>query len=98
MLNVLIEIPIVTFGGLYEYWGEYQPLWDEPWFPFPAWVLFLNWLLILTPTAAVLGLMSLRKRHTEWALPIILPCSLFAGHGFAGWPVIAALHSVQTTR
>ncbi len=58
-------------------------------------MLFLNWLLILTPAAAVLGLMSLRKRHTDWAIPIIVPCSLFAGYGFAGWPVIAALHSVQ---
>jgi len=95
-MNIVIELPILAFGGLYGYYGRNQPLWHPVWFPMPAWVLLLNWLLILTPSIIVLGVLTMPRPSLEWALPLLIPGGLYAGYGLAGWPAIGAIHNGES--
>ncbi len=91
--DLLIEIPILLWGGLYQYWGDNQPLWNPVWFPLPLWFIIINRLLSLVPALVIFGIMSTRARHIEWVIPFVIPGSLMAAYALAGWPVILTLQN-----
>ncbi|MGQ0465015.1 MAG: hypothetical protein ACT4QG_06805 [Sporichthyaceae bacterium] len=88
-----LEIPLIKMAGLYQYWGDTQPLFHEQWFPLPLWYVTTNRWFDLLPALIIMILMSTRIRHIEWTIPVVMVASCYVTYGSVTWPVIAALQN-----
>jgi hypothetical protein len=89
--DFLLEPPIIKIANLYTYYGDTQPFYSQSWFPLPAWYVTTNLLFDLLPALVVLLIMSTRKRHIEWTIPVAMLMTMYAAYASVGWPIIAAL-------
>lgn len=91
--DLLLEIPIIKIAGLYTYYGDNQPFFNEHWFPLPLWFISTNRLFDLVPALLILVLMSFKTKWVIAAIPVVMFGSMYVSYGFVAWPTVSALHS-----